>query len=115
MLEKSTKECLYVVCGVLSVLIVFYYVQAIAGLWRLRDGLSRLIWAWGIAVLMSGWATNSIEGAISSMLLGLTLAYSSQLQADRKMAWHGARTVRALRSARRAAMRRNPARSTSWT
>ena len=67
---------IYGALGVLVLPIIGYYTLIISRLDIARSPWQRLIWFWAIAVLMSGWATNGIEGAFTSILLGLTLAYA---------------------------------------
>lgn len=66
---------LYAVFGIVALPIIGHYTLNVARVDASRSSWSRLMWFWAIAVLMNGWATNGIEGAFTSILLGITFAY----------------------------------------
>jgi len=71
---------LYATFGVSSLFIIYLYAKRVCRVNTqiVRDRWALLVWFWSIAVLMSGWATNGIEGAFTSCLLGITLAYANR-------------------------------------
>lgn len=67
---------LYAAFGVIGLLIVGVYTASISKLPVGKDPFARLIWFWGVAILMSGWSVNCVESGLMSCLLGLTFAYA---------------------------------------
>lgn len=69
---------LYATFGVASLALIGGYTANICWLNVDRDRWSRLLWFLAIAVLMSGWAANCIEGPFTASILGLTLAFAAR-------------------------------------
>lgn len=79
---------LYATFGVIALPIIIMYTTSVCGLAIDRNRWARMMWFLAVAVLMSGWTANDVEGAFPACALGLTLAYAARQR----------RAVRALRS-----------------
>jgi hypothetical protein len=77
----------YVTFGLAALLMIVLYGWAVSRLGvsdlASAPGWSRLVWWWAIVVLLSGWATNGLEGPFVAMVLGCTLAAATRIRAKK--------------------------------
>lgn len=67
---------LYVTFGIFTFVFIAIYVARIIRLTPEADPWDRVVWLTGVAILMSGWATNCIESPLIATLIGITFAYA---------------------------------------
>lgn len=67
---------LYASLGALGIILALLYAMGISRVGRYHDPWSKVMWAVGLMLLLSGWAGNVVESGISSFLLGVTSAYA---------------------------------------
>ena len=66
---------LYATFGFVGLWLVGVYAAGICRLSMIRERWSQLMWFLAVAALMGGWTVDGVEGAFTSVILGLTLAY----------------------------------------
>jgi hypothetical protein len=91
---------LYATFGIISVVLIGAYALKLATLRPKENGFERLIWVWGVAILMNGWANSGVTGPLGACALGITFRYLfwtnthiQRLRSAAAQSIHGAREI----------------------